>query len=116
MVVAESLDDPTLINRFSVERALISKPFEWAPYKGAQPFSSRWHLYRVCCAEKDLEVFQHHIQPGWYTHFWSGETLVVIFSDKRLEAKLNDRPTWAAAIAHGRTHDIPEYQLDFKDI
>ena len=116
MVVAESLDDPTLINRFPVERALISKPFEWTPYKGAKPFSGRWHLYRVRCAETDLDVFQHHIQPGWFTHFWSGDVLVVIFSDKRFEAKLNDRATWTAAIAHGRSHDIPEYQLDFKDI
>ncbi len=116
VVIAESLDDPTLINRFPVERALISKPFEWAPYKGAKPFSGRWHLYRVRCAEKDLDLFQQYIQPGWYTHFWSGDVLVVIFSDKRFEAKLNDRATWAAAIAHGRKHEIPESQLGFEDI
>jgi hypothetical protein len=116
VVIAESLDNPTIINRFPVERALISKPFEWIPYKGAQPFSGRWHLYRVCCDEKDLDVFQHHIQPGWFTHFWSGETLMVIFNDKRFEAKLNDRATWTAAIAHGHKHNIPPSQLDFEDI
>ena len=55
VVIAESLGNPTIINRYPVERALISKPFEWVPYKGAKPFSGRWHLYRVCCAEKDLE-------------------------------------------------------------
>ena len=116
VVIAESLGNPTIINRYPVERALISKPFEWVPYKGAKPFSGRWHLYRVCCAENDLEVFQQHIQPGWFAHFWSGDTLMVIFNDKRFAAKLNDRATWAAAIAHGRKHNIPESQLDFEDI
>jgi len=41
---------------------------------------------------------------------------VVIFSDQRFEARLNDRSTWSAAIAHGRVHDIPEAQLEFRDI
>ena len=116
VVVAESLDDPTLINRFAVERAIISKPFQWTPYKGAKPFSGRWHLYRVRCGVSDLAVFQQHIRLGWYAHFWSGERLVVIFSDQRFEARLNDRSTWSAAIAHGRVHDIPEAQLEFRDI
>ena len=116
VVVAESFDDPTIINRFAVERAFITKPFRWTPYKGAQPFTGRWHLYRVRCAEKDLDVFQQHIQPGWYAHFWCGDALIVIFNDRRFAAKLNDRATWADAIAHGRRHDIPGYQLDFKDI
>ena len=63
VVIAESLGNPTIINRYPVERALISKPFEWVPYKGAKPFSGRWHLYRVCCAENDLEVFQQQFSP-----------------------------------------------------
>jgi hypothetical protein len=104
VVIAESLGNPTIINRYPVERALISKPF-----------AGRWHLYRVCCDEKDLDVFQQHLQPGWFTHFWSGDALVVIFNDQRFEAKMNDRATWADAIAHGRKHNIPESQLDFED-
>jgi len=64
VVVAESLDDPTLINRFAVERAIISKPFQWTPYKGAKPFSGRWHLYRVRCGVSDLAVFQQHIRSA----------------------------------------------------
>ena len=116
IIVAESLDDPTIINRFAVERALISKLFDWVPYKGAKPFSGRWHLYRVCCAEKDLDVFQQHIQPGWFAHFWSGEALAVIFSDKRFAARRDDRASWTPAIAHARKHNIPEVQLDFEDI
>ncbi|HEY6421150.1 MAG TPA: hypothetical protein VIX59_19305 [Candidatus Binataceae bacterium] len=105
-----------MINRFPVERALISPPFEWPPSKGAARVTGRWHLYRVLCAESDVALFQSHLQPGWYAHFWHGEKLVVIFSDRRFDANLNARSTWSAAIAHGRTHDIPERQLDFKDL
>ena len=116
VVIAESLSNPTIINRYPIERALISKPFEWVPHQGAKPFSGRWHLYRVCCEEKDLDVFQHHIQPGWFTHFWRDDTLMVIFNDKRFEARVNDRASWADAIAHGRKHNIAPSQLEFEDI
>lgn len=116
VVIAESLDDPTIINKFSVDRALISKPFEWAPSKGASKITGRWHLYRVMCAEKNLAFFQAHIQTGWFTHFWNGENLVVLFSDARFDASFNDRSTWADAIAHGKSLGIPEHQLNFKDL
>ena len=36
ILMAESLDDPTIINQCSVDRALITKPFEWAPSKGSE--------------------------------------------------------------------------------
>src|ERR1700690_854011 len=98
VVIAESLGNPTIINRYPVERALISKPFDWIPYKGAKPFSARWHLYLVCRAENDLEVGEQHLQPEWFAHFWNGDALMVIFNDQRLEAKLNEGATWAAAI------------------
>ncbi|MGD1029412.1 hypothetical protein [Candidatus Binatus soli] len=105
-----------LINHLPVERAVISPPFKWAPSRGAELVTGRWHLYRVVCAEEDITLFQQHIRPGWYAHFWKDERLTIIYSDARFDAALNDRSTWTDAVAHGRTHDIPERELDFKDI
>jgi hypothetical protein len=116
IVVAESLDDPTILNRFEVERTLISPLFEWPPHKGARPVAGRWHLYCVRCAEDDLPRFQKHLHSGWYAHFWSEDRLAVLFSDARFDASLRDRSTWRKAIAHARRHDIPERQLDFQEI
>jgi hypothetical protein len=116
VVVAESFDDPTIINRYEVERVLVSPLFEWPPFKGAKPVVGRWHLYCLRCAEEDLSRFQSHLHSGWYAHFWKDQKLTVLFSDARFDLSLKDRSTWRRAIAHGRRHDIPERQLDFKEI
>lgn len=117
VVIAESLDDPAIINRFTIDKAVISPAFEWpACATGGERVVARWHLYRVLCAPDDLAFFQRHIGPGWFAHFWKGNSLTVMFSDGRYQATLDDRSTWAEAIAHGRRHGIPERMLDFKSI
>ena len=70
----------------------------------------------MCCVEKDFAFFQAHILAGWFANFWNGENIVVLFNDARFDAARNDRSTWAAAIAHGKAHGIPEHQLNFKDL
>jgi hypothetical protein len=49
---------------------------------------------------------------NWYTHFFRGEELVVIYRDATFTMSI-DPTTWGAAVEHGRRLGIPEDQLDF---
>jgi hypothetical protein len=49
---------------------------------------------------------------NWYTHFFRGDELVVIFRDAKFTMSI-DPATWGPAIDHGRRLAIPAEQLDF---
>ncbi len=119
VVIEESLDDPAIINRFAVDKVLITPPFKWRWTNlppGQEEIVARWHLYRVSCAADDIALFHKHIRPGWYAHFWKDQRMTVIFSDARFEVASDDRSTWTPVIEHGRRHGILDRELDFKSI
>jgi hypothetical protein len=51
--------------------------------------------------------------PGWYAHFWRGDTIVVVYHDKIFEFARDDERARQEVRDHGRAHGIPEEELDF---
>jgi hypothetical protein len=52
-------------------------------------------------------------QPSYYSHFYRGEELIVVFPEKIFHATTN-RETWQKIIEYGRSLGIPKKELDFK--
>lgn len=109
-IIAEGLTDPTVIKNFSVYEATISEANKPIDYEGT---IGRWHGYGVRCSREEIDALQPYILPGWYAHFWKGNTIIVVYHDKQFELLRNDRSTWRAAIEHGKAQGIPEEELDF---
>jgi hypothetical protein len=109
-IIAEGLSDPTVINKFTVYKALITEDNMPIDYKGNV---GRWHGYDVRCSRKEIDALQQYILPGWYAHFWKGNRIIVVFNDKQFELDKNDKGTWKEAIEHGKRQGIPEKELDF---
>jgi len=110
VIIAEGLDDPTIINKFTVYKAKITKDNMAVDYEG---HLGRWHIYHVECSKKEIDELQLHILKGWYAHFWKGDKIIVVYNDRQFELLKNDKSTWKAAIEHGRLQRIPEDELDF---
>jgi len=109
-IIAESLVDPTAINRLKVYRAGISSETQKIDDRGG---IGRWHLYWVTCDRTQVDAIERLLKRGWYAHFWRDQQITVVYADARFEIVANDRSTWTDAVAHGRRHGIPEEQLDF---
>jgi hypothetical protein len=109
-IIAEGLSDPTIVGRFSVYEATISEANMPVDYEGN---IGRWHGYGVRCSREEIDALQSYILPGWYAHFWKGDTIIVLYNDAQFEMLRSDRATWTEAIAHGQAQGIPEEELDF---
>jgi len=109
IIIAESLEEPSLISDFEVFRAKISEK-DLDLGEGKQ---GRWHLYYVHPTSSEISAVSSQIKPGWYCHFWRGNNLVVVFRDKKFEMLADDKSTWRDAVEYGRSIGIPEKQLDF---
>ncbi len=109
-IIAEGLDDPTIINGFKVYRAQITKDGIPVDYEG---HLGRWHIYDVECSRKEIDGLQRHVLRGWYAHFWKQEKIIVVYNDRQFEISRKDRSTWKEAIEHGISQGIPENELGF---
>jgi hypothetical protein len=110
VIIAEGLSDPTIINKFTVYRASISKDGIPIDYEG---HVGRWHSYNVRCSREEVDALQPFILRGWYAHFWNQDKIIVVFNDKQFELARNDKGTWQPAIEHGKAQGIPEDELGF---
>ena len=105
-IVEESLLDNRLINSFKINKFRISN---------AEKPEDRWHLYEVEATPAQIDELATQLKPiGWYTHFWQGDDVIVVFSGKKFEIKYSNQETWKDAIAYGESLGIPVEQLDFK--
>jgi len=109
-IIAEGLSDPTTINKFDVYEATISEANLPIDYEGN---IGRWHGYGIRCSREEIDALQPYILPGWYAHFWRGETIIVVYHDKQFEFLRGDAGTKREAIEHGKRQGIPEEELDF---
>jgi hypothetical protein len=110
-VIAESLSDPTILNRFRVYGTWITQEGQSLDAKG---HTGRWHLYWIRCDPPDVDEIQRALKPqAFYAHFWRGDRVLVVYPDARFELVASDKTTWAEAIRHGRAKGIPAEQLDF---
>jgi hypothetical protein len=109
-VIAEGLDDPTVINGLRVVR--VHSTQDGLPVDG-QPNGGRWHLYWVDAIPGQLDLLQAQTKHGWYSHFWDGSQLLVIYNDARFELARYDPSTWEPAISHGLRQGLRREWLDF---
>ena len=109
-LIAEGLSDPTVINKFSVYEAEITKDNMPIDYEGNV---GRWHIYGVRCSREEIDALQPYILRGWYAHFGNENKIIVVYNDKQFELVKTDRKTWKDAIEHGKAQGIPENELDF---
>jgi hypothetical protein len=112
VVIAESLADPTLLNRLRVYRAWVTDDGLRVDATGR---IGRWHLYWVVVSDADIGAIGAGLvrDMTWYAHFWRDDRLVVVYPDARFDLHRTDRTTWGPAIAHGLARGVPLEQLDF---
>lgn len=108
VVIAESLQDPTLLNGSPVYRVHIS-----ASELPVDEGSARWHLYWLRAGRKEIDAFAEQIKHGWYAHFWSDQRILVVYDDQRFEMDRFDPSTWQPAIDHGIRQGLRREWLDF---
>ena len=99
-IVKESLTDPAILDELQIVSERVA---------------GDWHLYTVMISEADITRIQACLkwEGGWYTHFWHGDDVVVVFRDKLFHIKYSDQSTWQEAIAYGLSVGVPREQLDF---
>jgi hypothetical protein len=110
VVIAEGLKDPTLINNLHVVQAHISSddlPVDEDDNRG------RWHLYWVDVTPEQINLIQAQTVHTWYSHFWAGNQLIVIYDDARFDMTRDEPSTWQPAISHGLSQGLPRKWLDF---
>jgi len=54
VIIAEGLNNPTLINKFLIYRATITEDGMAIDYRGNV---GRWHIYYVKCSRKELTLY-----------------------------------------------------------
>lgn len=106
VIVEESLLDNRLLNGFKINKFRISN---------AEKPEDRWHLYEVEATPEQIDELTTQLKPsGWYTHFWQGDNVIVVYPNKKFDIVYTDKTTWQEAIEYGQSIGIPFEQLDFK--
>ena len=104
IIIEESLNDNRVLNNVNILKLYITE---------AAKKSDQWHLFEVEVEENEIENISKLIMEGWYTHFWRGSDVVVVFTHKIIKFNYLDKNTRNEAIEYGRKLNIPEEQLDF---
>lgn len=105
-IVEESLIDNRLLNGFKLNKFRISN---------VEKPEDRWHLYEVEASAEQIDELATQLKPsGWYTHFWRGDNVIVVYPNKSFKIVYSDKTTWQEAIEYGQSIGIPLEQLDFK--
>lgn len=105
-IVEESLLDNRLLNGFKINKFRISS---------TEKPEDRWHLYEVEATSEQIDELATRLKPsGWYTHFWQGDNVIVVYPNKKFDIVHSDKNTWQEAIEYGQSIGIPLEQLDFK--
>ena len=110
VVISEGLRDPIIINEFPVYKAEITGDDRLIDYDG---HLGRWHIFYIECNKSDIDRIQSQLLQGWYTHFWKGNHIIVVYNDRQFQMLKDDKSTWEEAIEHGKAQGIPLEELDF---
>ncbi|MBI5065692.1 hypothetical protein HZA97_05640 [Candidatus Woesearchaeota archaeon] len=79
-VLSESLNDPTILNKFDVIKVIVENHKE---FKGEPKI---WHDFKLKIKEKGIlktcKLISKQIKREWYAHFWNKRTLYVVLPEK----------------------------------
>lgn len=101
VIVAESLEDPTLINDLMVEEVQITP-------------KEHYHLYQVKLTMDTIGDIARQLKVDWFLHFWRDDHILVIFGGgKQFFLDPNDKASWVEAIAYGTSRGFSEDRLHF---
>ncbi len=112
-ILSESLRDPTVLNNYKYTYVQIQKHPESQEY----PF---WHLFKIEIIDEDItmvaDLIAKEIKHNWYAHFWNGEVVYIVFSEKIFT--IPHETHWSSKEFHqvkkyGMEHGIMERYLDF---
>lgn len=101
VIVAEALEDPTLINELMVEKVRITT-------------NKNYHLYQVKLTMDTIGDIARQLKDDWFMHFWRDDHLLVVFGGgKQFFLDPEDKSSWVEAIAYGISRGFEEDRLHF---
>lgn len=101
IIVAEALNDPTIVNNMMVEKVRITR-------------ENHYHLYQVKLTMDSIGEIAKSIKDDWYIHFWREDHLLVIFGGgKQFFLDPKDKASWVEAMAYGISRGFKEDKLRF---
>lgn len=119
-LIAESLRVGTALEGvpLCVTRITRYEPSNISPQQLAAGLPRRWTILDFEAkddqAQPLAEALARVLDPtGWYVDFHSQDEEFVVFSGQIFRYRRGDAKTRAEAQAHGRSHGVPEAQLDW---
>ncbi len=104
-VVQESLIDDRQLNDFEIVNYRVTNN---------EKLEDRWHLFTVNVTKEDIYKLASNLKPAkWYSHFWNGDNVIVVYPNKTFKLKHSNQSTWHKAVEYGNSLGIPSKQLDF---
>lgn len=95
LLIEESIIDNRILNDFRVQKIHITdddNPEE------------RWHIYSVLLTRWEVLALASQVKLGkWYAHFWLGDTIIVVFSEKIFEMSISDKSSWREMLIYAKS-------------
>jgi hypothetical protein len=114
IIDSSSLNDPTILNNYLVEKVVIN-------FEPNSNESKYHHNFVLRIEDENLENFistiQDEIKRGWYAFCWSEKDLYIIFDSKYFSIDLIngwESVQFLEAQNFGRSEGIEEEYLNFK--
>lgn len=114
VIIEESLRDSHALSRVNITSTKVEKV---TPAHNT-PWLQQWTLHKFEADEQQADeiaqLLSDSLQTGyWYADFKNSSVHYVVFPNEIFKIDRSKPEQYEAAVAHGLTLDIPEYQLDF---
>ncbi|QQG50603.1 MAG: hypothetical protein HZB75_03665 [Candidatus Saccharibacteria bacterium] len=114
VIIEESLRDSNALSGLNITSTKVEKV---TPAHNT-PWLQQWTLHRFDADEQEAEDLAQRLsralQVGyWYADFKNSSVHYIIFPNEVFRIDRSQPEQYEAAVEHGLTLDIPDYQLDF---
>ncbi|TAH36254.1 hypothetical protein EYC59_01080 [Candidatus Saccharibacteria bacterium] len=113
-IIEESLSRKTVLKQLNI----VATKVEPVTEAHKTPWLTHWTLHAVVIPTEKAEAVAKQLSKSlegnyWYVDFKNDTTHYVIFPGRVFRVNRSRPDEYQAAIAHGHSLGIPEYQLDF---